>query len=335
MRIGLSLPHYESSWPEPGQLTWERLAGVARDAEALGFDSLWISDHFFLSLARYGGPKEPQGSVEPFTALAALATLTERVRLGTLVACAPFRHPGILAKMATVIDLVSDGRFDLGIGAGWYEDEFRAFGYPFPSTGERFDILEEQVEAIVGMLSDGPVDFDGKHVHLSGALNLPGPAQKGGPPVWIGSKGGDRSLRLAARHAAGWNTVWKWTPDAHAERVQRLHEMCELEDRDPTSVRLSVGLHTLVGRNGGELQARYQAMQEWSPGGALNDVALEDFAEDTLTGPPDVCLRKLSAFARNGVEEVIVAPASLPFAFFDWSMVELIAEELIPAAHEL
>src|SRR6058998_27828 len=148
MRIGLALPHYDFSFPDGKPLTWTRLVEAARRAERLGFDSVWISDHFFLDLERYGGSPEPQGSVEPFTALAGLTAVTERVRLGTLVACAPFRHPAIVAKMASAIDLQSGGRFDLGLGAGWYEREFEAFGYPFGTVGERFSMLEETVRAV-------------------------------------------------------------------------------------------------------------------------------------------------------------------------------------------
>src|SRR6266511_3491666 len=145
MRIGLALPHYDFSFPEGEGLTWPGVLEAAQRAERLGFDSVWISDHFFLDLERYGGPAEPLGSVEPFTALAALAVRTERVRLGTLVACAAFRHPAIVAKMATAIDLASGGRLDLGLGAGWYRREFEAFGYPFGTTGERFRNLEDTV----------------------------------------------------------------------------------------------------------------------------------------------------------------------------------------------
>jgi len=114
MRVGLALPHYDFSFPDHRPVTWEGLLDAALRAERLGFDSVWISDHFFLDLERYGGSSGPLGSLEPFTALAALAVRTERVRLGTLVACAPFRHPAIVAKMATAIDLASGGRFDLG-----------------------------------------------------------------------------------------------------------------------------------------------------------------------------------------------------------------------------
>ncbi len=336
VRVGLALPHYDYSFSPGRALDWPALVDAATRAEALGFDSIWISDHFFLDIARYGGPAGPRATLEPFTALAGLAALTERVRLGTLVACAPLRHPAIVAKMATTIDLVSGGRFDLGLGAGWFEPEFRAFGYPFGTVGERFRGLEEAVEAIAALFADeGPVSFEGSTVRLDGAFNHPPPVQAGGPPIWLGGKGGDRLLRLVARHAGGWNISWRSTPGAHAERAAALDRACEAVGRDPATARRSVGLYTLIGEDGRDLQARWLAMQEWAPGGSLDGVSLEDFAEDTLVGMPDVALSRLGAFAASGVEEVIVDAAHLPFAVHDWGQVELIAEALIPPAHEL
>jgi probable F420-dependent oxidoreductase len=335
MRIGLALPHYDFSFPGGEPVTWDRLLEAALRAERLGFDSIWISDHFFLDLTRYGAPGRLAGSMEPFTSLAALATRTERVRLGTLVACAPFRHPGHVAKMATAIDLLSAGRLDLGLGAGWYGDEFEAFGYPYPPTGERFAYLEATVRAVAALFGPGPVDVEDHHVRLSGAYNHPGPVQPGGPPIWIGGKGGDRQLRLVARHASGWNTVWRWTAEAHLDRVERLRRICEQEGRDPGTVRLSVGLYTLVGEDERDVVARFRALQRWAPGGALDGELLDAYARETLTGTPEACLERLARFGKNGVEEVIVAPASLPFAVFDWSEVDLIAEALLPEAHRL
>ncbi|HEX5949579.1 MAG TPA: LLM class flavin-dependent oxidoreductase, partial [Actinomycetota bacterium] len=136
MRVGLALPHYDFSLPGAEPVTFERVAEVATAAERLGFDSVWMSDHFFTSLERYGGDERRYGSLEPLTTLAALAPCTERVRLGTLVLSAGFRHPSVLAKSATAIDLLSGGRLDLGVGAGWYAPEFEAFAYPFGSAGE-------------------------------------------------------------------------------------------------------------------------------------------------------------------------------------------------------
>jgi alkanesulfonate monooxygenase SsuD/methylene tetrahydromethanopterin reductase-like flavin-dependent oxidoreductase (luciferase family) len=334
MRVGLSLPHYGFSFPDGSPLTWDAVADAARRAEDLGFDSAWISDHFFLDLSRYGGDGL-SGSVEAFTTLAALAQLTDRMRLGTLVTCAPFRHPAHVAKMATTIDLATGGRFDLGLGAGWYEGEFRAFGYPFPSTGERLAILEDTVRAVAALFAGGPVDLETPTVRLHRAFNHPVPAREGGPPLWIGGKGGPRVLRLVARHADGWNAVWRWTPDAHRERSADLRRIAEEEGRDPDGVRLSVGLYTVMGEDARDLEARWRRLQRWAPGASLDGMTPQAFATDTLTGTPDACLDRLGSFAEHGVEEVIVAPASLPFAVSDWSTVELVAGSLIADAHRL
>jgi alkanesulfonate monooxygenase SsuD/methylene tetrahydromethanopterin reductase-like flavin-dependent oxidoreductase (luciferase family) len=171
MRVGLTLPHYDYSLPEVSPITFEAVADEAVRAERLGFDSVWVSDHFFASLDRYGGGDERHGALEPLTTLGGLAVRTERIRLGTLVLSAAFRHPAVLAKSATAVDRLSGGRLELGLGAGWYEPEFEAFGYPFGSVGERFDLLEETL-AYVGALFDGePASFEGKRFRLQEAFN--------------------------------------------------------------------------------------------------------------------------------------------------------------------
>ncbi|MBI2237251.1 MAG: LLM class flavin-dependent oxidoreductase [Actinobacteria bacterium] len=331
MRFGLSLPHYDFSLPGE-RISFRRAAELARTAEGLGFDSVWVSDHFFLSLAKYGGGGELHGSLESMTTLAGLAAVTERVRIGTLVACAPFRHPAILAKMATAVDLYSEGRLDLGIGAGWYEDEFHAFAYPFGTVGERFSVLEETMEALSLMFAEGPATFEGRHFRLSDAYNHPRPVQRPRPPIWLGAKGGERSLRLAARHADGWNTAWRWSPDGYAERVRAARRICEEEGRDPATLRLSVGLYTLVGEDEGDLVRRFRAMQRWTPGGALDGELLDAYMVDTLTGTPEQALERVRRFAKLGVEEIIVCPASLPFAVPDPSMLEILAEAVMEPA---
>jgi probable F420-dependent oxidoreductase len=335
MRIGLALPHYDYSFPDGGSLSWMRLLESARRAEELGYDSVWISDHFFADIGRYGGPQGPLGTVEPFTSLGALATATERVHLGTLVACTSFRHPAHIAKMSTTIDLLSGGRFELGLGAGWFEAEFDAFGFDFATTGERFSVLEESVQVVEGLFGKGPFDFSGRHFQLAGAYNHPTPVQEGGPPIWVGGKGGDRLLRLTARHASGWNTVWRWSAEDYALRVGALRRIAEVEGRDPATVRLSLGLYALVGEDDRDVAARFAALQRWTPGGAIDDVSLDAYASDTLTGTPEGVLEQLTGFAAIGVEELIVSAASLPYAVYDWSMVELIADMVIPKAREL
>jgi len=335
MRVGLSLPHYDYSLPDREPISFARMVQFARFAERVGFDSVWVSDHFFFSLERYGGPPELQGSLEPMTTLAGLAPIVERVRLGTLVLGASFRHPAILAKAATALDLLSGGRLDLGIGAGWYGAEFEAFGYPFGTVGERFSILEESVEVLDALLRGGPVDFEGRHFTLRQAYNRPLPAQRPRPPIWVGGKGGDRLLRLAARHADGWNTVWRWSVPAYAEKVARARELCEREGRDPATLRLSLGLYMLVGENPDDLVARWHGMQRWMPGGALDGELLDAFMLDTLTGTPEQVLERMGEFAALGVEEIIVSPGPLPFAVPDRAMLEVFAAAVLPSAREL
>jgi probable F420-dependent oxidoreductase len=334
VRFGLALPHYDFSRPDGAPVSWEGLVNAARRAESLGFDSAWISDHFFLSLARYGGPDEPYGSPEALTALAGLAAVTDRIRLGTLVLCAGFRHPAILAKSAVTIDLLSEGRLDLGLGAGWYEDEYRAFGYRVARS--RFEVLEETVEVLSLLFGEKePVTWEGRHYSLDDAYCRPRPAQRPGPPLWVGGKGGPRLARLVARRADGWNTVWAWTPQDYADRVRVLEEACERHDRDPATVRRSVGLYALVGEDDRDLDARWRALRRWTPGGALDGSALGSWGRDKLVGTPDRVVERLAAFAALGVEEMIVSVGSLPFAVFDDDAVEVFARAVIPAAREL
>jgi alkanesulfonate monooxygenase SsuD/methylene tetrahydromethanopterin reductase-like flavin-dependent oxidoreductase (luciferase family) len=140
---------------------------------------------------------------------------------------------------------------------------------------------------------------------------------------------------LVARHAGGWNVVWKATPEWHAERAAALRRAAERGGRDPATVRLSVGLYALVGEDEKDLADRYERLRAWAPGGALDGVPLEEFARDTLTGTVEQCLERIHAFARNGVEEIVVGAACVPFAVHDWSTVDLMGERLIPEAHRV
>ncbi|HYH28457.1 MAG TPA: LLM class flavin-dependent oxidoreductase [Actinomycetota bacterium] len=339
MKIGLTLLHYDFSYPDGGPVTWEGVAASARRAEELGFDSVWISDHFFLSLERYGGGEELQGAAEPMATLAGVAAITERVRLGTLVLASSFRHPAIVAKAATTIDLLSGGRLDLGIGAGWYEDEYRAFGYPFGSTGDRFEILEESAE-VLNLLFDDELEregitWEGNRFRLNEAHSRPRPTQSPRPPLWIGGKGGPRLAKLLARRADGWNTCWAWTADAYAEKAKLVDEACEREGRDPSSLRRNLGLYTLVGEDEADLVARFRSLQGWTPGGALDGTLLEEWGRDKLVGTPDTVIERLADFAALGVEEVIVSAGALPFSLYDETMLDVIAEAVIPRAHAL
>lgn len=317
MKIGLALPHYDFSSPDGEPASVAGVVEWAIKAEDLGFDSVWMSDHFFLDLSRYGGPAQRYGTPEALATLAAVGARTERVRLGTLVLCYAFRQASTLAKEAATLDAACDGRLDLGIGAGWYEDEFRAMGIPFPGTGERVSALREYVAVVGGMLSDPAFSFNGRFFSVEDATNVPPPVQKPRPPIWIGSKGGERMLRTIARHADGWNTVWRWTPQAYAAVAANLDLACEQEGRDPATVKRNVGLLCVLGENDADLEQRWRDLQRWSPGGALDTTTLDEFRRDTLVGTPAQCAAQVRAFANLGVDEVILSFAGLPFALFD------------------
>jgi probable F420-dependent oxidoreductase len=330
MRFGLALPHYDFSVPPQDRpITFRRTAEVARRAEALGFDSVWVSDHFTYSFVRYGEPEPLYGSLEPLTALAGIATLTERVRLGTLVLGAPFRHPSLLAKTVAALDSISGGRVDLGVGSGWLEDDFTAFGYRFGTVGERFAALEETLQVLEALLDGSEASGTFGAVELKHARLLPPPVQRPRPPVWVGGKGGPRLLRLAARYADGWNVVWRVAPGDYAGKVADVAAACEAEDRDPATFRRSIGMYGLIGEDEAAVAALWERARSSMPGRALDAESWEDWRADTLSGTPEQVLERVAAFEDLGVEELILSPWSLPFALPEPEMLEVVAERVI------
>jgi len=330
MRFGLSLPHYGFSLPgEP--ITFEAIAAWARHAEALGFDSVWVSDHFFYSFARFGGDAAPIASLEPLTTLSGLAAITEQVRLGVLVLGAPFRHPGTVAKMVATIDQVSGGRLELGVGAGWLEQEFDAFGYGFGTVGDRFRTLEDALAILDGLFtsgSDGPVTHDGAVWSVHGARLLPAPVQRP-VPVWVGGKGGPRLLRLAARYAAGWNTVWRFSDAWYRERVEAARAISAEVGRDPATFRLTVGLYALLGEDEAQARAIFDRGRAAMPGGAMDGDTYEDWCAETLSGTPEQAVERVRSLEVLGVEEIVIAPWVLPFAVPEPELVERFVERVI------
>jgi probable F420-dependent oxidoreductase len=231
MKVGLMLP---MSAQDGDGGTWAEISALARHAEAGGIDSLWLSDHFV-----YRSPDGSEaGSHEAWTLLSALAAVTVRVELGTLVLATSFRQPGLLAKMAVTADDVSGGRLILGLGCGWHEPEYRAFGYPFDHRVGRFD---EALRVIVPLVRGERVTLNGTWTTVEDAVLLP-PPRRPSLPILVAAKG-DRMLRLTAHHADSWQTAWFGLPDPRfAERRQRFIAACEAEGRDPDSVEVTVGL---------------------------------------------------------------------------------------------
>ncbi len=328
MRFGLSLPHYGFSLPS-GEISFADAAGWARRAEDLGFDSVWVSDHFFYSFARYGADPAPIASLEPLTTLAGIAGVTQRVRLGTLVLCSAFRHPALLARIAASIDLLSDGRLDLGLGAGWMREEFDAFGYRFGTAGERFEVLEESLDVVRRLFRGDPVTVDGPTVTLRDAVLAPAPERA--PAVWVGGKGGPRLLRLAARLADGWNMVWRVAPEAYADKVSDVRAACDAAGRDPAAFGLSVGLYSLIGEDEASAYAAFERARAAAPGDAMASDDYGSWRADTLSGTPEQIIERVAAFEALGVRELIVSPWVLPFAIHQPDQVELFAERVIAA----
>lgn len=222
---------------------YEAIRAVVQQAEADGFDSIWLADHL---LYRY--PGEPtRGIWECWTLLAALAEATRRVEIGTLVLCNTFRHPALLAKMATALDEVSNGRLILGIGAGWNEPEHAAFGLPFDHRATRF---EEAMQILKPLLRDGHVDFAGQYYQARDCEDVPRGPRAGGPPLLAGSEG-PRMLKLAAQYADLWNTGYMGQPETMAAPLARIEAACRAVGRDPATL----GITALIGLWFPDLQA--------------------------------------------------------------------------------
>ncbi|MFM9107144.1 MAG: LLM class flavin-dependent oxidoreductase [Chloroflexota bacterium] len=275
LEIGFFFPHAEREMAgaSPG---WSDVLRMAKTAEAMGLDSFWLPDHF---LFRPEG-EEPQGQWECWTLLSAVAASTSRIRIGPFVSCTGFRNPALLARMADTVDEISGGRLILGLGAGWNEAEYHAYGYPFDHRVDRF---EEAVQIIHGLLHDGHVDFEGRfHSARECELRPRGP-RPGGLPIMVGTNG-DRMLRLAARYADGWNAFFWWTgnrADGVPALRNRIDEACREVGRDPSTMERTVCV--LV-----ELP------------GAVGTT----FREAPLRGTPEEIAAGLSAYAEEGIRHV-------------------------------
>ena len=259
---------------------WDRTVAVARQAERLGFESVWVFDHFQTE-------PEPTDELtfESFTTLAALAASTERVRLGQVVICTAFRNPALTAKMIGTLDVISGGRMELGIGAGWKEDEWRAYGYGFPDTKARLATLADHLEVITRMLGPGRATFAGTHASVADAINVPRGLQEPRVPIMVGGNGPKVTWRLAARFADELNLDWL-SPDEIHEAKPVIASRCEEIGRDPASLRLSVNISRYVLGEAGasriELLAAYRDVGVDRVMGLLQESAISDEPLESL-----------------------------------------------------
>ena len=330
MRLGLALPHYDTSFA--GQpVEWSAVARMAGLAERSGFSSVWVSDHLFLDWGKYGGPSTTQGALECWTTLSGLAAVTDRVRLGSLTLCNDLRNPALVAKMAATLDLLSGGRLDLGMGAGWYEPEFRAAGIPFDPPGVRIRRLGEAAEIVTRLLEGEELIFKGRYYTIDGAVTRPGPAQQPRPPLWIGGKG-DLLLKTAARVADGWNYSWIGSIDEYLRRAAAADRACEAAGRPPESLRRSVGAYMLAGRTEAELRSRFDRLVERTPEGVVAGVSFDEYRRGGLIGTVGEVLDRIGRLAEAGVEEIVAGVGVLPFQVADQEDVGFVGTEIAAAA---
>jgi F420-dependent oxidoreductase-like protein len=285
VQIGLTLPQgcdREFLGLDAGT-AWQRTIDVARSAEALGFESLWVYDHFAVD-----PPPEEAIVFDPFVELSVIAAETSRARLGHLVLAAAYRNAALTAKMIATLDVVSGGRVELGIGAGWKQDEWLAFGYGFPSARERLDILADHLEVISRMLAPGRATFEGQHASVREAINEPKGLQSPHIPILVGGNGPNRTWRLAARFADELN-LDALPPPAVAEALAVIQERCGEIERDPASLRVSV--HIWGEATVAPGQARRDRLREYEDlgvdrvmlqgfGAVSDDGLLDEMAED-------------------------------------------------------
>lgn len=298
MRLGLALPHYPFSFPSPSdQPIARRALAYAQRAEELGFHQVWVSDHLFLNVSPADQPEQREVPAECWTLLSAIAATTSRIRLGSLATPVGFRNPHLFARMVATVDQLSAGRLDVTLGAGWHQAEYGDSGLAYGSATERLAALAETMRLLR--------------------------EQCASVPVWVGGKR-PRLLDIAAT-ADGWNTAWDCTTAEYQHRTEALARACRKRDRDPDTIRRTLGLTTLIGRDTDDIADRWRRLQAWSPGGALNGVTLHDWARTRLVGTPQEIRSQLDGWRRLGIEQVILA-CGAPFAVWAREQWDLASE---------
>ncbi len=295
---------------------FETMSRVAQAAERLGFDSAWLFDHFHT----YHRPVL-ETTFECWTSMAALARDTSRIRLGQMVTCNGYRNPALLAKMASTVDVMSHGRLDFGIGAGWYEHEYLAYGYPYPPVPERLAMLREALQVITAMWTEPYASFEGVHYRVSGAINEPKGVQRPHPPIWVGGSGEKVTLKLAARYGDATNfgghlDDMGWY--RHKWDVIRAH--CEAIGRDPASLVRSTDVETTLLGPGDDPTALTERYRRGQP--------LHEYRTHAVVGGPQEVIDTYGRLIDAGVDYIIVS--DLP-GLARLEVLERLAAEVLPA----
>jgi len=273
---------------------------VALKAEELGFNSVWAYDHFFPYHAYK--PLESKPMFECWTLLSAIASITKRVRIGQVVTCNSYRGPALLAKMGATLDAISNGRLDFGIGAGWYEEEYKAYGYEYPKDSMRIAQLDEALQIIRAMWTDVKATFSGKHYSIRDAICNPKPLQKPYPPIMVGGSGEKLLLRVAAKHADRYNHPFG-TPSELKRKIEVLKDHCKVIGRDHKEIETSVLIRVIVGSDDKEVRRIIGKVK-------LADETVEQYLErtngKTAIGTPEQVIADLNEYMNLGITHFIL-----------------------------
>jgi F420-dependent oxidoreductase-like protein len=326
MRFGLVIPQgwrLDLAGIEPAA-QWPVMLEIARTAEAGPFESVWVYDHFHTVPV-----PTHEATHEAWSLMAALAASTSRVRLGQMCTCVSYRNPAYLAKVAATVDIVSDGRLEVGIGAGWYEPEWRAYGYGFPAAGERIARLDEGVQIMRQLWKTGTATFHGQHFQVDGAICQPLPVQADGISLWIAGGGEKKTLRIAARYAA--YTNFDGSPEGFRRKSQVLAGHCAELSRDFDSIVRSTEYNVVVGATESEVQDRLDWFRShYAPfvhGDELEN-ACRGLASGLLVGTPERIAERLAGMTALGLKYAILY---FPEVAYDRSGLDLFAREVAPA----
>jgi F420-dependent oxidoreductase-like protein len=304
---------------------WATMLGIAQAAEDGPFESVWVFDHF------HTVPVPTQEAThEAWTLMAAFAAATSRVRLGQMCTCMGYRNPAYLAKVAATVDVISGGRAEMGIGAGWYEHEWRAYGYGFPGAGDRLGQLDEGVQIMRQLWTTGNATLDGQHYQVSGAICQPLPLQEGGVPLWIAGGGEKKTLRIAAQYAR--YTNFDGTPDVFTRKSEILAGHCRDLGTDYDAITRSVNYNVVLGETDKEVQDRLA----WRKAHLLKYGIPEDIAEGQvrsladgpLVGTPELVAERLAGLGKLGMSYAILNFAEIAY---DRSAFTLFTEKVAPA----
>jgi F420-dependent oxidoreductase-like protein len=305
---------------------WTVLRDLARRADANpDWESLWVFDHFHTV-------PEPttEATHEAWTLMSAFAASTDRIRLGQMCTAMSYRNPAYLAKVAATVDVISGGRVEMGIGGGWYEHEWRAYGYGFPSAGERLGRLDEGVQIFRQAWTAGEATLDGKHYQVNGAIVRPLPLQESGIPLWIAGGGEKVTLRIAAKYAQ--YTNFTIDPEAFAHKSELLRKHCAAVGTDFDTIVRSANIHVLTGSTSAEVdQRRAELKARWTPVLGEEKAAAQveqQYGDAPGVGTPEQIIENLQRVRDLGLDYAIV---NFPDAAYDTSGIELFEREVIPA----